>query len=216
MHANGYLEQSNRHPASLGAATTIVLGAVAAMLAYQPQIVERLKDDTTLIQIVPPKPPEPVDPVEPKQQVRQPQSQQPQSIDPLVKTDTTQTVYVTPLPQPPQLPQPPLPPGPETIAPRQPVLIAAAIDGRRSGDLQPPYPAGLERAEVEGSVTVRVEVGIDGRVTAVELIRASDPGFFDATRETALRKWRFKPATRDGVPFSSWVTKTVTFRILRG
>ena len=96
-----------------------------------------------------------------------------------------------------------------------PVEISAQIDGRYSNDLQPPYPAGLERAEIEGRATVRVQVGTDGRVLAVELVRADDPGFFNATRDQALRRWRFRPATRDGQPIVSWVTKTVVFRIAR-
>lgn len=60
---------------------------------------------------------------------------------------------------------------------------------------------------------MKVLVGIDGRVKAVELVSADDPGFAEATRRQALRHWRFRPATRDGVPVESWRTMTVRFRM---
>ncbi|MFZ4745466.1 MAG: energy transducer TonB, partial [Sphingomonas sp.] len=106
--------------------------------------------------------------------------------------------------------------GPATeILPPPPVLTSASNDPRFARDLQPPYPPGLERLEIEGSVTVGVQIGSDERVTAVARVKADDPGFFAATRGWALKRWRFKPATRDGEAVVSWLTRTVQFRIVR-
>jgi periplasmic protein TonB len=69
------------------------------------------------------------------------------------------------------------------------------------------------RLEIEGSVTVRVLIGTDGRVRQVQVVRATDPEFAKATERQALRAWRFKPATRDGVPVEDWQTLTVRFDI---
>lgn len=97
------------------------------------------------------------------------------------------------------------------IAPR--VRIGAKLDPRYASALQPDYPPALARNEIEGSATVRVLVGADGRVKQVEKIHATEDGFFDATRRQALAKWRFKPATEDGVAVESWREMTVRFEL---
>jgi periplasmic protein TonB len=80
-------------------------------------------------------------------------------------------------------------------------------------DFQPPYPPQLLRTGVEGKAVVRVLIGTDGRVKQVAIIAADDPLFADATERQALRRWRFKPATRDGAPVESWRQMTVRFEI---
>ena len=56
-------------------------------------------------------------------------------------------------------------------------------------------------------------IGTDGRVKQVEVVSTDDPLFADAAERQALRRWRFKPATRDGVPVQSWKQMTVRFEI---
>ena len=97
------------------------------------------------------------------------------------------------------------------IAP--PVLVAATVDPRYARDLQPEYPAGERRAERTGTVTVRVTIGRDGRVTAAECIASASDAFCRATRAQALSKWRFRPATRDGVAVESTREMTVRFQL---
>ncbi len=87
----------------------------------------------------------------------------------------------------------------------------AQIDGRSR--LQPAYPPAEERAAVEGSVTVIVTIGTDGRVKDVEKVRAASDAFYRATEQQALRHWRFKPAMVDGKPVESRKTMTVHFRL---
>ena len=94
-----------------------------------------------------------------------------------------------------------------------PVFKAAERDLRFARSFQPDYPLGMLRQEIEGSVTVRVLVGTDGRVRQVQIIRATDPNFASSTERQALKAWRFKPATRDGQPVEDWQTLTVRFDI---
>lgn len=94
-----------------------------------------------------------------------------------------------------------------------PVLVAPQWDQRFARQFQPNFPSGKLRAGIEGVVKVRVLVGTNGRVKAVEQISATDPAFFKATERHALRKWRFKPATRDGQPIEDWKTISVNFTI---
>lgn len=117
------------------------------------------------------------------------------------------------------------PPGPTGIGsgggggitldpPRAPVLVDASVDPRYAEALQPPYPPSELRAETEGSVTVRVLVGVNGRVKALELVSSPSEAFTSVTRRHAFARWRFKPATRDGTPVESWKRMTLRFRIV--
>ena len=93
------------------------------------------------------------------------------------------------------------------------VLKGAKLDPHFAGSLQPAYPLGMLRLNLEGSVTVRVLVGADGRVKQVEPIKFTEDDFLKATREQAFKKWRFLPATRDGAPVESWREMTVRFQM---
>jgi periplasmic protein TonB len=94
-----------------------------------------------------------------------------------------------------------------------PALVAAAQDPRYLKDFQPAYPAAELRAQRDGIVKIRVLIGTDGRVKAAEPVSATSDAFFEATRRQALSKWRFKPASRGGVPEESWKTLSVRFEI---
>lgn len=97
---------------------------------------------------------------------------------------------------------PPLPPPP---------FVAASISS--SSSLQPPYPPEEANAGREGVVTVRVHIGADGRVTAVEQVDATSPAFFRAAQRWAIGHWRFHPATRGGVPEDSWKVMRLRFEL---
>jgi periplasmic protein TonB len=101
----------------------------------------------------------------------------------------------------------------ETTIKIEPVFKSAQVNPRFTGALQPAYPPGMIREEREGVVTVRILIGIDGRVRAVEPIKADEAQFLEATRKQALSKWRFLPATRDGMPVESWREMTVRFEL---
>jgi protein TonB len=62
-------------------------------------------------------------------------------------------------------------------------------------------------------VTVRLLIGADGRVKAVEKVRAASDAFWRATERQALRHWRFTPAMVDGKPVESRTTVTVHFEL---
>ncbi|MGC4250890.1 MAG: energy transducer TonB [Sphingobium sp.] len=97
--------------------------------------------------------------------------------------------------------------------PPLPLFVDAAIDPRSLAAFQPDYPGTMIRQGVEGSVKVRVSIDAKGRVTDIERLAASDDAFWLATQRHALRKWRFVPATRDGVAEPSSKVLTVHFRL---
>lgn len=101
-------------------------------------------------------------------------------------------------------------PGP-IANPTPPVRIAALPDPRTA--FQPPYPPQHERLGDEGVVKVRVLIGADGRVKAVEKVSATSDAFWKSTERYVLRNWRFRPATLDGRPVESWREMTVRFQL---
>lgn len=97
--------------------------------------------------------------------------------------------------------------------PRAPVLRDPALDPRYIDSFQPNYPSDERLAGHAGRVVVRVLIGTDGRVKDVQQVSAASTAFFEATRKQALAKWRFKPATKDGVAVEAWHTMAVRFEL---
>ena len=98
----------------------------------------------------------------------------------------------------------------EIDPPTTPVIVGPQFIGRNP---QPPYPPAMQRMNIEGAVTVRVLVGVDGRPLRIEAVKVDQEAFFAATRDWAMKNWRFKPATRDSEPFQEWRTMTVRFEM---
>lgn len=212
---NSYGSDAGRHPVAALLAVGLPVALVAAV-ALSPMIVEdKPTTETppwTSVWLPKPKPPEPNE--------AKPQPKQP----------TETVIEATKSPFPPQTPDAPtgtidppyVPPagtgeGPTVIVEQVPLptpkLVLAQLDQRYAGVFQPDYPASEERGGVEGIARVRVLIDVNGRVKAVELVSTDSPGFFEATKRRALAKWRFKPATRGGVPEESWKEMTVRFEI---
>ncbi|HEV8244633.1 MAG TPA: TonB family protein, partial [Polyangiaceae bacterium] len=62
-----------------------------------------------------------------------------------------------------------------------------------------PYPAEAQAAGLEANVVLKLTIDKDGNVTAADVAQPAGHGFDEAARDAAL-KFKFKPATRDGVP----------------
>lgn len=215
MQADGFLSRQERHPVALAAALGLNLAAVTALLLAKgemiplPPTVIRLIDIPPAVNEAPP-PPRP----QPRTANPMPAKTSPKpvidQVDPIIPTGGETLV------------DPGSGPGPIIDEPRtveppaEPVLVDAAPDPRFAALFQPPYPPQLERLDIEGKVVVKVLVGADGRVRAVEIVYADDEGFAAVTERQARAKWRFRPATRNGVAVESWKQMTVRFQIRRG
>jgi protein TonB len=208
----GYNPPSRLRPGSLGL-TLLTTGVFVSGLFFLNPKLARIIEPPLIVKTIKLDPPPPPDkPVE--------QKQVPQKTSPYVPP-THPDVIIPKAPEIDFTKTPPLDTGlneglgtgtvvPEVVKPA-PVLIGANVDPRYANYLQPPYPAEESRAGNAGRVTLRVLVGIDGRVKDVEKVSAASDSFWDATRRQALSKWRFKPATRDGVPYEAWKTMNVSF-----
>jgi len=220
MYAEHRYSPHQSRVVSFGSAFLINGAIVVGMLYYlAPQIV--FKDPptiltTTNIPITPP--PAPIDQPKPRPVDKRvlPTTPLPTAPEPIIPTRIENTTTTTTDIYPPFPPLPPMPTGElKVVEPPAPLppLIGAEQDGRYARDFQPGYPSIELRAQRDGVVRIRVLIGTDGRVKAAEALSATSDAFFEATRRQALSKWRFKPATRGGVPQESWKTMTVRFEL---
>ncbi len=212
MYADRYAP-SRPKPFSLGAAVAINGGILAALILAPPEVLPPIFSppiETTNIPIEPEPQPDPPKPRDKLVERTDPEPYvPPRTVDTGVDEGPVVGTSVEPDPGPPTgtgtgvAVDPPAPP--------PPLFVDASIEGRHQRDFQPPYPSQEIRAGREGSVAVRVLIGTDGRVKAVEKVRATSDAFFEATRRQALARWRFRAATRGGVPEESWKVMTVRF-----
>ncbi len=220
MYANRYGGDRRLQPASLAVALAINGGVLTAVLLAAPEMITKpiYKPFKTYPVIdPPPPPPEPAPPLAKANPAPAPKPVIPKSIvpdpsppvdltlkgggdvivDAVGGTDGTGAIV-----------EPPAPPAP--------VFTDPAFDQRYARSFQPAYPPAERRLEREGSVTVRVLIGTDGRVKQVERQAATSDDFFATTQRAALAQWRFRPATRNGVPIERWKTIHVTFQLEDG
>jgi protein TonB len=217
MYANGFFEEKRRSPVSLAAVIGLHGAAIAVLALYGTTHFVANKAPITQVFNVPIDEPPPPVPPPPPQPPTQRQLQQPDRPT-VVRTDNPPVGPIAGEVTPPQPYRPPVPPGPIEIADASPVIPPpirrpAAVDPNFRDALQPPYPAIEERAQRGGQVRVRITIGANGRVTAVEQLSATSDAFWRATQRQALSRWRFRPATVDGRPIESTMLMTVTFRI---
>jgi periplasmic protein TonB len=217
MREAGFLEQKKASPLGF---TLVVLGHAmvlgAVVLIKGPDIIKQSFDPTKIFDVPSPQP----DPPPPEKQEVRELPQAPTQIDqipPVIQRIPTPGPLINvepirPIPE-------PLPPGPIIVPKadpppvRDPVRVEARFDDRFADALQPPYPPAEQRAQREGQVRLRVTIGTDGRVKAVEKLSATSDAFWSMAERHARNRWRFKPATLDGRPVESQKIMTLHFRL---
>jgi protein TonB len=95
------------------------------------------------------------------------------------------------------------------------VFELADVDRPPKPTLQvpPEYPYRARRRGVEGSVELRFTVTRDGRVTAIDVVRAQPQHLFEESAKQAVTRWRFEPAMRDGKPVDVRVQVQLDFKL---
>lgn len=217
MYANGFLAEKRRSPVSLAAVIGLHGAAIAVLALYgTTQFITEAGTPTKTFDVPIEEPPPPLPPPPPPTDRSTPQPRDRLTAAPPVGPTTGPIADPTP----PEPYRPPVAdPGPiriaEATAPRipDPVRRSAEVDPRFRDALQPPYPPNMERLQREGRVQVRITIGTDGRVTAIEQISSANEEFWRVTQRQALNRWRFRPATVDGRPVVSTMVFTVNFRL---
>lgn len=77
----------------------------------------------------------------------------------------------------------------------------------------PRYPETAREQGWEGVVLLSIAVAADGRAESVRISQSSGHGLLDAAAVDAVRRWRFEPARRAGVPIPGTATVPIRFRL---
>jgi TonB family protein len=78
---------------------------------------------------------------------------------------------------------------------------------------EPSYTQDAKEARVEGSVTLKIVIDREGRVSRTEIVRGLHPGLDESALET-VRTWIFEPARKAGKPVIVFANVEVNFRLL--
>ncbi len=104
------------------------------------------------------------------------------------------------LPAPPAAPPAPAPP--PSVADTDAVAVSRPA---------PRYPPEALRRNIGGSVRVEVTVAADGSVERIALAEGSGNRDLDRAAMEAVRRWKFKPALRNGQPVAATVIVPLEF-----
>ena len=205
----------------LGIAGAITLNATALMLLLVPvsapmNVLTEPDQGPIFIteRIPPPQTPPPVLPVQ------QPVRNTPTPTQPIRTQQPPQTIAQTEAPV--------VDGGTEYVPPVDPVIDTGPVGPPDTGPQPstrleyasapaPSYPPEALARELEGTVTLRVLVDVDGSPLSVEIERSSGHRKLDdAARRQVLRKWKFKPAIKDGRAIQVYGIVPVSFTLTRG
>lgn len=74
----------------------------------------------------------------------------------------------------------------------------------------PEYPAEMKAAGTSGIVVVTCEIDEKGSVTGTKVAKTTNDAFNDAAI-TAVGKWKFRPAQKDGKPVATHINLPIKF-----
>lgn len=102
----------------------------------------------------------------------------------------------------------PVPPPP----PQSPIRLHAGMEPpRKLTHVDPIYPQVAQAARIEGTVILETVIGVDGRVTAVRVLRSIP--LLDQAAVDAVKRWSFTPTLLNGIPVPVAMTVTVRFAL---
>ena len=78
--------------------------------------------------------------------------------------------------------------------------------------VDPKYPPELIEQNVQGEVVLYAVIRADGSVDGIQVVRGVDPQL-DANAKSALSQWKFRPATKAGVPVDLEAIVHIPFKI---
>jgi TonB family protein len=79
--------------------------------------------------------------------------------------------------------------------------------------VEPEYSEEARKAKYQGTVTLYIQVDLDGRAKNIRVLHSLGLGLDEKAME-AVRKWRFKPGTKDGKAVVVEAQIEVNFRLL--
>ena len=85
---------------------------------------------------------------------------------------------------------------------------ALPIQGSR-----PVYPYQARIRGIEGDVVLKIHIDNGGVPSRIEMIHSSGYNILDQAAIKGVEKWRFDPASKNGVNIPFWIEKRFSFRL---
>lgn len=218
-------------PRTAAIASGVVLLHVAVLWALNEGLLRQASEVVVPVQmlselITPPEPqvrpppapqPKPQPPVQQPVARRKPTQPAPRPVAPPPQPPSPNAPVALSEPQPPAAPAPPAPAVAAAPAPAgdaAPVPAKVELPSTNAEYLQNPapnYPPASRRAGEQGKVIVRVLIGADGTAQDAELRQSSGFDRLDRAALETVRKWRYVPGKRNGVPETMWFNVPINF-----
>ncbi|WP_217125819.1 energy transducer TonB [Hydrogenophilus thiooxidans] len=77
----------------------------------------------------------------------------------------------------------------------------------------PDYPTASRRLGEEGTVIIRALIEEDGHASIVQVEKSSGYLRLDRAAEEAVKKWKFKPGKKNGIPVAMWHLIPIKFEL---
>ncbi|HDS1677109.1 energy transducer TonB [Stenotrophomonas forensis] len=95
----------------------------------------------------------------------------------------------------------------------RPAHVPASIVMETKHSNPPRYPSQAFRDEKEGEAILMVQVAADGQWLDAIVLQSSGWPELDEAAQAATRKWRYLPASEDGVPVPGEIRVPVSFKL---
>jgi protein TonB len=80
--------------------------------------------------------------------------------------------------------------------------------------IQPMYPRQAAERRIEGWVVLKFTISTSGSVKRARVLRSEPPRIFNKVALKAIKKWKYKPKVKNGVPVETpGVTVRLTFKL---
>jgi TonB family protein len=106
-----------------------------------------------------------------------------------------------------------IPEGPPSVEPDGPIMVGGDVKApERIFSPQPAYTEIARKARIQGVVIVQAIIDKQGNVTNVKVLKGLPMGLEEAA-VSAMKQWKFKPATLNGRPVTVYYNLTVNFKL---
>ena len=94
------------------------------------------------------------------------------------------------------------------------IITSPVFDAQYLNNPSPIYPSNAKNNNIQGKVFLSVLVGIEGRAIEVKIANSSGYSILDNSALSAVRKWQFVPAKKNGEAVPATVIVPVEFKIV--